>query len=180
MLVKQIIEKQDAQKIKDTIDNEYFNWYFQNNIISKELTEQISGFTHFFCKEGNIVSEQANILEPLFKALQRKLDVKIIRVERVQANLLINQIVNEEIIKNCIHTDLTYDADRKFISFVYYVLDSDGDTIVYNSDMSEKERSSPIMGDLIWFNSNELHTMGLPKKHKKRVVINSIIEVENI
>lgn len=180
MLIEQIISIEDALKIKEVIDNNHFSWYYQDGVIDNELTSEISGFTHFFCKEGNIVSEQANILVPLFTSLQRKLDVKIINVYRVQTNLLINQNVDEEKIESFVHTDLTYGTDRKFISFIYYVIDSDGDTIIYNSDMSEKERASPIMGNLLWFNSNELHTMELPKKHKKRVVINSILEVKNI
>lgn len=180
MLIQNIIEKGDAQKIKDVIDNPYFSWYFQDNIIDKKPIDQISGFVHFFYKEGNIVCPTATMLIPLFVAFQEKAKVKIIDIHRVQANLLFNQITNETIEKNSIHTDLDYDEKRKFISFVYYVLDSDGDTIVYNEDMTEKERTSPIMNNLIWFKSHELHKATLPKLNKKRIVVNAIVEIQSM
>jgi hypothetical protein len=180
LLIQNIIGKEDAQKIKEVIDNPHFSWYFQDSIIDKKSTNQISGFLHFFYKEGNIVCPTAIMLIPLFVAFQEKTKLKIIDIHRVQANLIINQITNEEIEKNSIHTDLDYDKNKNFISFVYYVLDSDGDTIVYNKDMTEKERASPIMNNVIWFKSHELHTLILPKLHKKRVVINAIVEVQDI
>lgn len=179
MLIQNVIEKGDAQKIKDVIDNPHFSWYFQDNIIDNKPTDQISGFLHFFYKEGNIVCPTAIMLIPLFVAFQEKTKLKIIDIHRVQANLVFNQITNEEIDKNSIHTDLNYDKNKNFISFVYYVLDSDGDTIVYNEDMTEKERANPIMNNLIWFKSNQLHTLRLPKLHKKRIVINAIVEIQN-
>jgi hypothetical protein len=179
LLIQNIIKKEDAQKIKDVIDNPHFSWYFQDNIIDNKPTDQISGFLHFFYKEGNIVCPTALMLIPLFVAFQEKTKLKIIDIVRVQANLILNQITNKKINKNSIHTDINYNEKRKFISLVYYVLDSDGDTIVYNKDMTEKERASPIINNLIWFKSHELHAATLPKLHKKRIVINSIVEVEN-
>ena len=69
--------------------------------------------------------------------------------------------------------------DGDFVSFIYYVIDSDGDTVVYNEDSTIKEIASPIQNNCIYFNSRDLHKANLPKKHKKRIVINCVLEIEN-
>ena len=61
---------------------------------------------------------------------------------------------------------------------VYYVNDSDGDTIVFDDDMNEIERCTPACGSAIWFDSRKLHTATVPQHHKNRIVINFMFEIE--
>ena len=77
--------------------------------------------------------------------------------------------------------------DTKFpnTAAIFYVNDSDGDTIFYNvkredvpkdkdyRDLEEYDRVSPKANRLVIFNGNQLHTGSSPTKHKTRILINS-------
>jgi hypothetical protein len=109
----------------------------------------------------------------------QRTNIKIKRIVRVKGNLIPNIAHKKESLDNLIHTDVPQDWLGKFISFVYYVMDSDGDTVIYSDDKRTiVETSPPIRGNCIWFNSKTWHRSTVPVKHKRRVVINFILEVE--
>ena len=81
------------------------------------------------------------------------------------------------------HTDLNQ-ADVKGISMLYYVNDSDGDTIFFeespeefNGTLSVKQRVSPKKGTAVIFDSATIHAGQVPKNAKNRVVVSSIFLV---
>ena len=60
------------------------------------------------------------------------------------------------------------------VATVYYVNDTDGDTIIYGQDRLEiKERVSPKANRLVIFDGDILHTGSSPTKHKTRILLNS-------
>ena len=76
---------------------------------------------------------------------------------------------------------------------VFYVNESDGDTIFYNikpeqsspvqyyQNLEEYERVSPKVNRLVLFDGDSLHTGCSPTKHKNRILINSnFIKSENV
>ena len=65
---------------------------------------------------------------------------------------------------------------------IFYVNESDGDTILYNAkrtdvanykDLKEYDRVSPKANRLVLFDGDLLHTGCSPTKHKQRILINS-------
>ena len=69
-------------------------------------------------------------------------------------------------------------------STVYYVNDTDGDTILYGVDekalkskLEIKERISPKANRLIMYDGGLLHTGSSPTKHKTRILINSNFQI---
>ena len=65
---------------------------------------------------------------------------------------------------------------------IFYVNESDGDTIFYNvkrtdvanyKDLKEYDRVSPKANRLVIFDGDLLHTGCSPTKHKNRILINS-------
>ena len=87
-------------------------------------------------------------------------------------------------LKNLVHKDIM-DGDRgfnlkkKFISMVYYVEDSDGDTVLIDDDKRTiLKTSEPIKGNAIIFDSERWHRSTPPKLNKRRVIINFILQVD--
>jgi hypothetical protein len=176
MIIKNLLPIDYSNQISNMIDSLYFPWYYQEfQVKTNNDPNQSFGFTHIFFKDEQITSNFFNELLPLINTFVEKLNIKVKNIYRLQANLLCNQNENEDILKNNIHYDID---DKNFISFVYYVIDSDGDTIIYNNDMTIKETANPIMNNCIYFYSNNLHQANPPKNHKKRIVINCILELE--
>lgn len=76
------------------------------------------------------------------------------------------------------------DSNVPHIASVYYVNDSDGDTVIYNEtyngnekeetkSLTIKEKISPKANRLLLFDGKYYHTGHSPSKHKNRIIINS-------
>jgi hypothetical protein len=104
-----------------------------------------------------------------------KLKEKIKGIVRIKANLnsqnsLTNPVDN-------IHQDII--ADGNFMSLLYYVMDSDGDTLFFDDDKKTVvDRITPQENKAVWFDSKTWHCSSPPIENKRRVVINFILEVE--
>ena len=71
------------------------------------------------------------------------------------------------------HIDL--DEGDEHIVVLYYVIDSDGDTIIYNertesSSYTEKQRVSPKQGRVVIFEGGQYHTAAQPTKGTRCIV----------
>jgi hypothetical protein len=178
MIIKNLMPNDYVNNLRELMDTPYFPWYYKDNQVSNKNTDQIFGFTHCFFKDKEINSTGFNTLIPLISEFSTQSKLKVNNIFRLQANLIFNQPVSETTLKNGIHRDIE-NIEGNFVSFVYYVIDSDGDTVLYNEDMTIKEKASPISNNCIYFNSRDLHEANLPKKNKKRIVINCVLEIEN-
>ena len=81
-----------------------------------------------------------------------------------------------------------WDTIEQHYVIIYYVNDSDGDTIIFNehldgktehniTELTEVYRETPKAGTGILFNSQQLHTSTTPKITDRRVVINYVFEM---
>ena len=71
------------------------------------------------------------------------------------------------------HIDL--DEGFEHIVVLYYVIDSDGDTIIYNErtqspSYTEKQRVSPKQGRVVIFEGGQYHTAAQPTKGTRCIV----------
>lgn len=178
MIIENLLLNDYSNELKKLIDSPNFPYYYNENQIIENNKNQIFGFTHSLYKDKQINSNVFEFFNPLITEFCNKSKIKVKNLFRLQVNLIFNQFVNTTILKNTIHKDIE-NIDGDFITFIYYVIDSDGDTIVYNDDLTIKETAKPVQNNCIYFNSRDLHTANLPKKHKKRIVINCILEIEN-
>ena len=67
---------------------------------------------------------------------------------------------------------------KGYMSLLYYVNDSDGDTIFFDKNIRMIKRVNPKKNRAILFDSNILHAGSNPIKSKKRIVINTIFKME--
>jgi hypothetical protein len=170
------IDKIDCQ---ETIHDMYYGlmsdthpWYWNENIITC-IEGQHAGFTHVFYKDGKINSSYFDKTNNLLNLIANKEQIKIKSIYRIQANLLPNINITEKQLETSIHTDM---PTNNYRSIIYYVMDSDGDTVIFNDD--KEVRVSPEQGKYVIFNSNLYHRATIPTINKRRIVINYIVEVE--
>lgn len=115
-------------------------------------------------------------LDPLLKALQEHLK-PVIGIRRIKFNLTwrtpeannrwqMPHVDNEDVI----------DRGNKWWSIVYYVNDSDGDTVLFYP--YEKVRVSPKQGRALIFPAKMKHAGSNPNSSQDRIVINFVLETE--
>lgn len=179
-----IIEKLLPQELEDlvhkTIMSQKFPWYWNaENIIPTTPDEDIFQLTNVIFLRRAVWSPHYALVNSIIGYFIEKTGIKLKRVVRIKVNLIPNIAHKPESLKNLIHTDVDLDKEGKFVTFVYYVNDSDGDTTILSEDKeSVVLTSSPIKGNCVWFDSKTFHRSCVPIHHKRRVVINFILEVE--
>jgi hypothetical protein len=161
-----------ANKISGIIDSLDFGWYWNEYTIGYQKNEkEIGGLSHVFYKpDVSINSSYFPLISYLLEELKEVINVEFI--VRAQANLICNINVSEEENINSLHTD---SPDDNTFSILYYVITSDGNTVIYNKEGSNI-KVSPIKGNYVIFPSNLLHKASPPKDNKKRMVINIIVK----
>jgi Rps23 Pro-64 3,4-dihydroxylase Tpa1-like proline 4-hydroxylase len=156
---------------------DHFPWFYnefatnyQNN--SSENTFQ---FVHIFYVSGKINSDKYQLIQTIMWFFEKETGIKIKSIDRVKANLTTryNMTIKDKL--DAVHKDLN---DNNFLSLIYYVNDSDGDTLIYDEEGKVTHKILPQANSLIYFKSNTEHAGIFPLINKKRIVINFVVELE--
>jgi len=132
------------------------------------------GFTHnFWHKTNGPINKYAHFIQPLLFQVQDVTNCDFIL--RARADMV--TWTNEDFIHPA-HIDFPFPNTAS----VFYINESDGDTIFYNvkpddfpkgKELKEYDRVSPKANRLVIFDGSLLHTGCSPIKHKTRILINS-------
>ena len=157
-----------ASKDKDYIDRIKNNKHFFDSY----------QFTHIFYNMGE---KNSSHFDKIVRILE---DTKVNweSIERAKANLttpLPNSKPGDITVP---HQDIrpndNYYKNKKFISIIYYVHDTDGDTVFYDNECKKIiKKVKPKKGRVVIFDSLIFHSYKRPVKSDKRVVINFIVNV---
>jgi hypothetical protein len=104
------------------------------------------------------------------------IDQEIKGIQRVKTNLTTPDNFSEDTYSYP-HTD---SQQRNFYTALYYVNDSDGDTLFF-TDGEIDTRVTPTANTLVVFPSNRIHALANGQTSEKRIVINAVFELmENV
>jgi hypothetical protein len=172
-VIKNIISKDIAEQLENIIINPNFCWNWSNS--SKhgrhpdgELSEDFQ-FIHNISKP----SELYNYVEIILNKFQKITNKKIKDIKRVKLNLLPRQKLTDQGLSESIHID---SSEPNTLTIIYYVTDSDGDTVLYEGDNIIKS-VTPKRGSILYFPSNIKHRATPPTINKRRVVLNIVVEL---
>lgn len=179
-----------------------FPWYYnastnyvsgldelENTILVDENVKESPQFTHKFIYADVPNSDHMHYLQEMLDVIHTQIG-KIARIKRIKSNLLTKEADYPNGFYHPIHVDNHGDLAKNDWTFLYYVNDADGDTIVFNEEWSEdwkglgksltiQNKVTPKGGTGIFFKSTQYHTSSPPITSKNRVVINLILEMED-
>jgi hypothetical protein len=171
MIIEDLLPQSYKKEMQDALLGDIFPWYFNKNITNVEKSSP--QFTHTFYRNNQIESSAFNLIKPMVYFIEDKTNTSFKKIERIKANLRTNTIdANYE---SNIHKDMEKDTYK---SFVYYVNDSDGDTLFFDENNNIIKSVTPKENSGIFFNSNINHTSQPPILNDCRVVINFIFETQ--
>jgi hypothetical protein len=140
-------------------------------------------FVHYALLDG-VPSEVFSLIRPMLYFVEERLDRKISDVRRIKINCLTrngNSFTKDNY--NIPHTD---EPNPEFLSLIYYVNDSDGDTFFFNESVGEavngvtiNSRISPKMGRAVIFDSRRFHAGSNPIESQSRFVINITFKLQD-
>ena len=189
-----IIEKPYQELIKETllggdkpptidVVEEPFPWYYISDITDPDHETSFQGrfgFTHqYVTPEGGIICDFHSLFFGLIQNSCKKLKIKEIDVLSGRSFLSTPTNIPKDDVDSP-HVDLVV---PHFV-MLYYVCDSDGDTIIYNEktkfdactpdpemNFTIKKKVSPKQGRVVLFNGIHYHTAEQPN-HNLRCIVN--------
>ena len=154
----------------DTTVDEYE--YRKSKALFPNVRESLQ-LSHHFCfvvgEKVEINSARYDESIVLFNNVIKHLDINNLEIFKIKANLQIKCENNKVENHNTPHIDA---PTMKHYVAIYYVNDSDGDTILFNKDNTEKARITPKKGRFLVFDGSILHTGSHPIISSKRIVVN--------
>ena len=184
--------------IKTLLTGEEFGWAFNNYSVSSAPLDQFIQMDepykehiqlrHVFTMDRKIKSDFFKYITPLFASFEMLTGKKIKGYYRIKANLLMPQ---QGVTTQYPHIDGFF-LDKKGVpeavgktTLLYYVNDSDGDTVLYNeyytgervNHITKQQSISPKKGRAVIFDSNQIHAGCAPVTSDYRMVINCVLEV---
>ena len=161
---------QDA--LKKTFLSPKFPWFFEDKTVldnNYDVSDSYQ-FTHTFYYGNQQTSNFFPLVEPIQYHLMVSENIDTTRIIKVKANLNV-KAVDKESTTYAPHTDCR-GADFSYITCIYYVNDSDGDTVLFDNDLNEIHRVQPKQGRLVYFDGNTLHAGHRPVEHDIRCILN--------
>lgn len=157
-------------KFTDSASGVYDN-YDKNNSNIKDSIQ----FVHSIAEDNNGISPVYSLVLPIIWFFEKESGLTVKNILRIKANCLTNN--GNDIKYNAPHIDVTKPG---YASLIYYVNDSDGDTILFNeyyegypiSTFSQQKQITPKKGKLVMFPSKLFHSGNFPVLSPFRSVIN--------
>jgi hypothetical protein len=159
--------------------SENFAWHLNRNTVSESYvnpygtdnTTDSMQFTHVVFNNSKVNSDHYGLISLLGHHLMLKENVDTSGILRIKANL--NTIAVNYPEGHHYSTHVDFPKGLSGTTCIYYVNDSDGDTIFFEEDgVTEIERVSPKKGRFVYFDSSIPHAGSPPKNHQVRCVIN--------
>ena len=158
-----ILTKQECDHIESLFLDEGFPWYYQRKTYKDDtLDVDMSYLGHCFITSGEVTSTNSSIAVELLKIFVERTGLKFAEILRIQANYTTIQ-------PNKVVTPKHIDSEIDHYVLIYYVNDSDGDTILYGDKI---ESVSPQRNRFILFDGDTFHSATSPQVSDKRIVIN--------
>ena len=181
-LIKETLIGGDAPPTIDKVEED-FPWYYTSDITDATHDGPFQGrfgFSHQYVNaEEGIISDFHNLFLGLIKNSCKKLKIK--KVDVLQGRSFLSTPTN--ISKDDVDTPHVDLVAPHFV-MLYYVCDSDGDTIIYNEKtkfddcgpddemkFTMKKKVSPKQGRVVLFDGRHFHTAEQPN-HNLRCVVN--------
>lgn len=176
-VIDNFLTKSYHKIIFETLSGPNMAWYFQDNISdadNKSVATGNFGFNHWILNGGGQSPQLELLLTPFFCQVQDHIgEVEVFRA-RVDMT-----VFNPNKHKHTSHVDCL----GPHITAIYYVNDSDGETVIYdkkstgetfNHDkMNVKKTIQPKANRLVIFDGCLYHTGHSPSKYSNRILINS-------
>jgi hypothetical protein len=157
--------------------------------VDANITDDV-GFFHM-AFDGNYVSPYYDFFRAILEFFSEKTNIEITNILRIRLRYTHKGKDHDEFKYAAPHVD--FNTGHPYCTLVYYVNDSDGDTIifdkifnpqeeiydpVFSEPISELVRVTPRKGQGLFFNGHRYHAGNYPVKCSSRIVINFDFEIK--
>lgn len=155
------------------LTSNHFPWHFLKDVTS-EYDNYHAGFHHTPFLDGNPKTVEYDNILFLAHYVKNALQKDDLILHRIRYGINIRSSDNQDY--NTPHLDFPDDFLNNHYTALYYVNDSDGDTVIFNETTRSKKytilkRITPEKGKLCIFDGKHFHASSRPKTNDYRIVI---------
>ncbi len=167
----------------DTFQGHLFPWFYTEDVTGAgdydsqhraALGHEYVYLDHVKDANGRVISRFHNMFLPMLKEVIRRIGIKQEETGILQGRSFLQlprNIQREDV--DTVHIDIN---QRAHLVVLYYVCDSDGDTIIYHERVKSekytiKQRVTPKQGRIVIFDGTLYHTAEQPL-HSTRCIVN--------
>ena len=160
----------------------HFAWYFQKATISYGAEQYLksendiqegSQFTHMFCEHDKVNSVHFTKTMQIVTTMERLLNIRFTGITRIKSNFTYIQPTRGKNTSHPLHTDT--EDKNKYMSMIYYINESDGDTMFFDDKGKIIKRVEPKQNRCVVFPSEHSHAGQAPFKYDYRMVTNFVM-----
>lgn len=176
-IIDNFLTKEQEDIIENILTDSFFPWFLQKTTIHSNYkaindTQRFVDFPwlgHIIHNEKGINSNHEYVAKLIIDTLKNKHQFSYKEFARTQINLVFK---NEDNRLSPPHNDFIGREDID--TLIYYVNDSDGNTVFYNDETSNTilQEVEPKKGRIVIFPSKITHAGNRPKMNDTRIVIN--------
>jgi hypothetical protein len=191
LIIDNLLNENESNLIQSKLYNSSFPWFIagdrddKGNMITASYEKlkfyekdvnvvDLGQFYHsfFYIQNNKLVSNSKHVQIPLtiLSNLIKIINIKNISILRAKSNLILESRKYNKNSYGIPHTD-TRDINDEHYVLIYYVNNSDGDTVLFDNNKIFK-KISPKKGRGLIFKGNLLHANGHPVESSTRCVIN--------
>jgi hypothetical protein len=179
------VPNQLSNDIEMAMTGDSFPWFYTNkSVYTPDQDDRFDDGIHYKdkCSLGHaftlgeppkINSIFYGMIVELLETVSNSINIKC-ELLRARANYTYPISTNQTDIPFSPHID----GDYEHKVLLYYVNDSDGDTLLFDNDINIIDRISPRKGRFIIFNGDLVHAACAPKVHENRIVINYNLKLD--
>lgn len=176
--IDNVIDKEYQEEIYRVLTDVKFPWHFLEDATHEKANSSVNStpsFVNLIYHPNNETNPYQEFFMPLLEQLLEKSGYTLTKLLRIRAGFLLNTkyvLPSQPYKYNTPHQDYT----QEHFTAVYYVNDTDGDTVVFHEiaptdNFHPMHKSSPKQGKALMFNGWHFHSSTCPKMFTKRIAI---------
>lgn len=158
------------------------DWHYKKHVHyvqeDHSNTSDSHGFMTMIYNNDLVVSPDFDKTVPVLYAIVDRMGCELKKILRIHACLTLNINKSHD---NYPHTDfLLSDVGDNWYTAIYYLGESDGDTLFFDDDQKTIKYKQPFMENTAVVFSGEIqHSGTLPTNHRERVILNYNFEISD-
>ena len=182
IILDNVIPVEKQQDLIELCENPYFTWSYNSGNVQPEYSNDEFPVTSLSLNHQqmyNVIYKDQETVSPFihfFIPLLSAVPFTCGHLLKIKVNLT---TCNPKYSNDCYgmpHAD--FPMIRNNITCIYYVNDSDGDTVIFNEryghtgDLTIKNKITPKQGRLVAFDGSLLHSGNFPRDNENRIIVN--------
>lgn len=171
-VIDKALSPKDFTELHSVASRKDISWHYFRNYHTRdgEVNDASThGFVHNFFDNNTVYSDHIKLLEPLFEKISVHFSCPITLV-RIKMNMTLNVGKQVRLYPHIDRPEAV--GNPNFKTAIYYVNDSDGDTLFFDETNVVIHRQTPKRNTLVVFDGSTAHAPQLPLIKPNRIVIN--------